>query len=306
MTCLAFLTDIHGNYPALQAVQHDMQQFKPDQVIVGGDLINGVPFNQEVLETVFSEQWAVIRGNHEFYLLNQDTARVKRSLHNSPQIIWLKKDVRTWENKIAALPDELSLYYGDLPQIRVVHGVPGNNRKAFHPCISDEKAREWLKGVDEEFLIFGHYHIAVNRQVDHCRLLNPGGLGTPHDGLCHANYLILQSEANTWKPIFRQVPYDFTLVEERFQTKALRDQVGDMALILTYLQVKFARPIINGFLEWFDRENPHEVFSLDALNTYLMSPEIMLASFAPQSQVNRQILEPIPPHEYMHLLEETG
>lgn len=301
MTCLAFLTDVHGNYPALQAVQQDMHQFKPDQVIVGGDLINGAPFNREVLETVFSEHWTVIRGNHEFYVLNQNTARAKRAHQESPQIKWLKDDVHAWKNKIAAMPDELTLYYGDLPSIRVVHGIPGNNRQAFHPYISDEKARKWLQDVESEILIFGHYHIAVDRQVDQWHLLNPGAVGTPHDGLRHANYLILQSKGNVWRPIFRQVPYDFDLVEERFEETGIVKKIKIMGL-LSYLQVKFARPLINGFVDWFINENLERPFFLEDVEVYLSNPDIMFHSFAPQSQVNRQILEPIPPSEYEHLL----
>ena len=40
MTTLAFLADIHGNLPALEAVMADMAQFPIDHVIVAGDVIN--------------------------------------------------------------------------------------------------------------------------------------------------------------------------------------------------------------------------------------------------------------------------
>ena len=74
---LAILSDIHGNFPALQAVMNDMQNDDISQVIVAGDLINNVPFNAEVMQTALENRWACIRGNHEFYLLNRDTKREK-------------------------------------------------------------------------------------------------------------------------------------------------------------------------------------------------------------------------------------
>ena len=40
MTRLAVLSDIHGNLPALEAVMADMVAFRPDAVVVAGDVVN--------------------------------------------------------------------------------------------------------------------------------------------------------------------------------------------------------------------------------------------------------------------------
>src|SRR3972149_5518130 len=75
MTRLAILSDLHGNLPALEAVQQDLSRFQVDYVIVAGDVIDRGPFSVQVLERVTREGWAVIRGNAEFYLLDYGTPR---------------------------------------------------------------------------------------------------------------------------------------------------------------------------------------------------------------------------------------
>ena len=70
MTQLAILSDIHGNLPALDAVLNDLAQFKVDQVVVAGDVINWGPFSAQVMERVTREGWPALRGNTEFYLLD--------------------------------------------------------------------------------------------------------------------------------------------------------------------------------------------------------------------------------------------
>jgi predicted phosphodiesterase len=43
---LAFLADIHGNLPALEAVLRDLRRHAPDQVYLAGDLVNRCPWEQ--------------------------------------------------------------------------------------------------------------------------------------------------------------------------------------------------------------------------------------------------------------------
>ena len=47
---VAFLADIHGNLPALEAVLRDLAHQAPDAVYLVGDQINRCPWNNEVLD----------------------------------------------------------------------------------------------------------------------------------------------------------------------------------------------------------------------------------------------------------------
>src|SRR5688500_16051015 len=112
MTRLAVLSDIHANLPALEAVIVDMAQFEVDQVIVAGDSISAGPYSPEVLEQITAQNWAIIRGNHEFYLLDYRTPREPASWAQYTMPRYLSQQLAgRWHNLIASLPDSLTLYY---------------------------------------------------------------------------------------------------------------------------------------------------------------------------------------------------
>ena len=70
---IAILADIHSNLPALQAVVSHIEQWKPDEVMVAGDIVNRGPRPLECLEVIREKQrtdgWLVVRGNHEDYVI---------------------------------------------------------------------------------------------------------------------------------------------------------------------------------------------------------------------------------------------
>ncbi len=226
MTRIAIFADIHGNLPALEAAIADMQQFKPDHVIVAGDLINGVPFDAEVMERVVNLGWTAIRGNHEFYLLNYGTAHESEGMRRSPSPAWLDSRLKEWVPIIAAMPDQLTLYYRDGPPIFVTHGLPGNPSDAVTRSTPDEEVLCWLDGVEQTTYVGGHYHLSVERRVGKWTILNPGPLGAVMDGTHEACYLLLDAAGDCWQATFRRTAYDFSLVEAAFKQHRLDGILG--------------------------------------------------------------------------------
>ncbi len=72
---IALLSDIHANYTALQTVADDVDRWRPDLVIIAGDLINRGPRPKECFDFVQKRivwgDWFWLRGNHEDYVLDQ-------------------------------------------------------------------------------------------------------------------------------------------------------------------------------------------------------------------------------------------
>ena len=116
MTRLAVISDIHGNLPALEAVMTDLATYKVDHVVVAGDSINWGPFSRQVLEVITAQNWAIIRGNNEFYSLDYDTSRAPKhwSSFTLPPFIHEQLGDQ-WLNVIAIQPDTLSLRFRDAP-----------------------------------------------------------------------------------------------------------------------------------------------------------------------------------------------
>lgn len=63
---LALISDIHGNYEALQRVLEDIESRACDRIVCLGDLVDGGPENSRVLAAIQSRGIPAVRGNHDF------------------------------------------------------------------------------------------------------------------------------------------------------------------------------------------------------------------------------------------------
>ena len=84
MTLIAVLADVHGNVPALEAVLDDIVAQRPDEVLVGGDLVGRGPCGKEVVLRLSELGWRGVRGNHEDYLLAFRHRRVPDPVQGAP------------------------------------------------------------------------------------------------------------------------------------------------------------------------------------------------------------------------------
>lgn len=166
---LAVLADIHGNLAALQAVQTELERLQPDFVVLNGDLINPMPFSNSVVDIVRDAGWAVVRGNHEFYLLDYGTDRAPQGAQDSERwgiLHWLVKRIGTVQaHYLAALPDDIRLQFLGAQPIRVAHGVPGRNRVGFYQNMPVEKIIPAIESIEERNVISAHTHVQVDRHL---------------------------------------------------------------------------------------------------------------------------------------------
>ena len=274
MTRLAILSDIHGNLPGLEAVIEDMAQFQPDHVISAGDQINVGPFSAQVMQRLHDINATMIRGNHEYYLLEYVTAREPESRRGWVTLTYLAEQLAgRWYNTIAAMPDELVLYYPDGPAIRVMHGLPGNVWNSLHRLSSDDDVREKMAGVTEATVIAGHYHLPFEKRVDGWQVLNPGSAGLPMDGLSDASYLILDSTGDGWQPTFRRVPVDLSSVYAEFERQRFVEKCGVIGYLIVQ-QFKTARTVIEAYERWRAKKHPGVESSIELVDELLASGKL--------------------------------
>ena len=116
---LAVISDIHGNYRALQAVIKDLDKQRIDTTISLGDNVGYGPEPEEVVQLLMSRSIYSIMGNHELALTSphyyarlnptsRESLELTRALLSKPSLEWLE-----------TLPS-LSLQHG----ARFVHGCP--------------------------------------------------------------------------------------------------------------------------------------------------------------------------------------
>ncbi len=286
---LAALADIHGNMIALEAVVAELERLQPDYVLVNGDLINPIPFSAEVLDRIRATDWAVVRGNHEFYLLDFGTTRAAPDSTDPERwgcLHWLVEHISTEQTRyLAALPDERTLYFPETQPIRVAHGVPGRNRVGFYQQMPAEKIVTEIKEIGERTILSAHTHVQVDRHVSfldtidpfadphdessryfdgyashhrdtllHWHVINPGSVGLPLNGDPRASFAILESveeaeEPGGWKATHYSVDYDRRPALEAFHSSGLL-AMGGVVAQLFYWELVSAEPEIIHYYHW--------------------------------------------------------
>jgi predicted phosphodiesterase len=280
VTRVAVLADIHGNLPALEAVLADLAQCSVDravdQVIVAGDAINWGPFSAAVVERVLAEGWAVIRGNHEYYLLDYQTPRAPALWGDTDHfstLPWLRRQLAgRLHARIAAWPDTLTLRPPDAPPLRVIHGTPRSPWEPLYPWTPPEKLRERLADVEEATLVAAHTHVPMDLCFERWHVVNPGSVGLPLAGTHEATYLILDGDAEGWSATFRRVPFSNAAVFAEFARQGFVEECGTIGELIVE-EFRTADLQIAPFHRWRAAVCPEAPFSADTLARFRALPD---------------------------------
>ena len=254
---LAFLGDIHGNLPALEAVLADVHAHSPDAVYLVGDQINRCPWHNEVLDLLDTYGWPTIAGNHELII------GIIGTPHNYPPftdrnrfaVLWWTCETLAPQHlrAIRTLPEQLHIHIDGAPPILMTHGTPGDAEVGFYPGFDDDTMRRFLVNVDEPVIVAGHTHRPLDRNLGRWRVLNGGAVGLPYNGDPRAQYLLLDLMATpagpAWAPRFRQVDYDRLRVADAFVASGLLDAAGPLAR-LDLRTVQTGHPWTSDFGVW--------------------------------------------------------
>ena len=293
---LAILADIHGNIHALQAVVAKLEELQPDAVIVVGDLINAVPFSSQVVDFIRSTDWIVLRGNHEFYYLDFVGGRAPDDWQDPMrwgQLHWLAEHLRPDQGAyLAALPDDLALFYPQTEPIRLAHGTPGNHRMGFSPDMPAERIAAALAGVAQVTFINAHTHQQIDRIITQSaqttsetgdpaffledgqpptsrtwHIINPGSVGLPLNGDPRAQFAIIENVSpdaipGGWRVSHYRVAYDRRPALEAYRTSGMLAR-GGVISELFYWELVTARREIPYFFMWRRAHLPQDGLSLE-------------------------------------------
>lgn len=220
MQRIAFLSDIHGNILALEAVVRDLKQRAVETVITLGDLVSGPLWPRETVHFLMTQDWVQISGNHERQLLTLPDSEKGPSDRNAYS--QLNETERDW---LRALPTGMIFQN----EIMLCHGAPGDDKVYLLETIENGRTR--LAGIKEiqsrmgqiacPVLACGHSHLPRVMQMPGGPLIiNPGSVGMPaytddgplphvvETGSPHARYAILEKIDNIWSAQLLAVPYD--------------------------------------------------------------------------------------------------
>jgi putative phosphoesterase len=194
------VSDIHGNWPALEAVAREPH----DAVICLGDIVGYGPDPAACVQWVAEHAECVVQGNHDHANAEHVPPRGR------PEFGWLADAVAPVTAE--RLSDEERTFLGDLPhwgfqeldgrRIACVHAKPSDPLYGHLRPDSPATARE-VEGLQADVLLVGHTHVPYDRAIGRRRVINPGSVGQPRDGDSRASYVVLSNG----RPEFKRVPY---------------------------------------------------------------------------------------------------
>lgn len=213
MVKYALISDIHGNYKALEAFLTYIGENPVDGIIALGDYVTDGPYPERTIKLLqeMCEKYTcyLLRGNREDYLLNNTDNREgwKPSSANGTLYYTLRRLTEADRAFLASFPTEREAVIGECPPLYLCHGVPGKVRGNVHEE-AGLKERVMLE-LPYDYLLGGHSHHQEKDVLYGKTYINPGSLGFAVDNVGrHAQFALLTGSREGWRTEFRSISYD--------------------------------------------------------------------------------------------------
>lgn len=193
---IAFISDIHGNYPALQAVLKKIDEIGCSQIICLGDVVGYYSEVNECIETIRLRRIPCLLGNHDYYLVSNTCCSSKtvklcldyqRTVILSEHLTWLQENVPAV----------------DLPNVSLRHA-------GWHDALEERFSAfdfSWVQDMPQKVYLSGHTHrqtVSINETTDRV-YCNPGSVGQPRDNDPRAAFAVLNDSGSI---VLYRVKYD--------------------------------------------------------------------------------------------------
>lgn len=224
---IAVLSDIHGNYIALQKCVDFVLDKDIDTFIFLGDYVGELAYPQKTMEIIYSlkEKYNCffIKGNKEDYWLNYQTNGEKGwnecdsttgSLYYTYNNL-TQKDLDFFE----ALSHKAELEFEGLPVITICHGSPQRANEKLLP--NNEKTIAIMEENISSYILCGHSHVQGIIEHKEKLVLNAGSVGVSLHGDGKAQFMILEDAFQKWNYEFISLEYDVEKVIEDLHISGL-------------------------------------------------------------------------------------
>ncbi len=225
---IAFLSDIHGNFPALEACLERIERERCQEIYVLGDSIGIGPYINETLDRLLSRKDIVmLLGNHEQQLIHGIQSEIRSiSRGELEHHRWVKQVIKPeYLAQLQNLKMQATRSFGDTT-VRMQHYAYMHHGK-FHAALKDPTAEaldDLFNIAHAQLVLYGHSHRTsdVHSVRSGTRYLNPGALGTSGQGI--ARFLILHFSDAGYSVHWESVPYDLAVVMQAMEDRQVPDR----------------------------------------------------------------------------------
>jgi putative phosphoesterase len=185
---LLILSDIHGNWPALEAVLQAELDF--DAVAFCGDVVDYGPRPVECIHWLRDHADHLVRGNHDNALAFDLDCQCMGSFreYSLATRAWHRTLVGEADREFLRAMPTLDWFEWGGKHFRMAHATPQGDLFEYLPM---DQWGEHVRGLDADFVLLGHTHIQGMRTFGKTTVVNPGSVGLARDRggqACYAVY----------------------------------------------------------------------------------------------------------------------
>jgi putative phosphoesterase len=221
------VSDIHGNWPALEAVA----AVPHDAIVCLGDIVGYGPQPGECLRWLRANGAEIVQGNHDRALADDVPPRCRPDFE---KLAAAAADIAQRQ-----LADEEKEFLRGLPRTRALV-IDGRRLLLAHATPVDplyrylgpepEGWRSIVSGLDAELILVGHTHTGFQLHVGSVEVVNPGSVGQPKDGDPRAAFAIIEDGV----PKLERASYDVQRTVEALS--AARIDAAALGRLVTALE----------------------------------------------------------------------
>lgn len=201
---ILFISDIHGNIDALDAVL----KIPHDAVYCLGDLVDYGPNPVECIDRIRDLRIPTVCGNHDM--------AVAFGIECGCGYVYKHLSIATRKYTLSLLDDE----HKDLLKILsphmeftqsghsfyLTHGAPDNPYEYIKPTTPDHTIEHYFEGTTVDFAVVGHTHIPFVRHIGDMLIINTGSVGQSRDGDTRAACAVIDTDTGIAEIV--RVEYD--------------------------------------------------------------------------------------------------
>lgn len=208
---IAFISDIHGNLPAFEAVVEHFTKQHADSVVFLGDLVFYGLYPRQCYDLLVSlHPICCIKGNTDANLEELGTFKPA-----SPQEQLLYENIQFCNDQlspeaktaIASWPIAKNITLGN-EEVLACHGSPYHFRDQL--SLQSSQLAELAARIEKEtasHIYCGHTHVPQIFNLKEKQIVNAGAVGYSFDGDIRASYCLATLEKGQWKNEIHRVEY---------------------------------------------------------------------------------------------------
>ncbi|MFC1464378.1 MAG: metallophosphoesterase family protein [Candidatus Brachytrichaceae bacterium NZ_4S206] len=200
---MAFLSDVHGNLPALEAVLDEIERRAIHEIYVAGDLLLGGEQPVEVFKRLSQVGAKCIRGLSDNALTRIRPESLRPSDEGQRALAERFAATRSQIGELALkflekLPEERRIPMVDGSEILVVHGSPADPSVEISHDLTDDEVLALIADDPADIVVCGASHVPFQRDLDGLRVINVGSVGAAPEGrVAHYTVITPNSDGTT-------------------------------------------------------------------------------------------------------------